>query len=190
MAHVTEQEVHQACERIDEAGNKTTAERVRQELGGRGSYTTIRKHILSWEKDLSTADVPAQPGAFAQTVAESAARLWIVAYRCASIVAAEACTKLEAEAVKAEADRQELGEFNAMLESELESAQMKIEALSARLADAEQKNADFDAALRECKAKNIVLRGQLDVHEDFLRRFEVPTQSSHPEPSGSASSSD
>lgn len=84
---VTEAEVHHACDTIDARGEEPKYEAIREILGGRGSWSTIKKYRSTW---LAREDeVPPVPEAVHAHLKAIGAAVWRTAYPAAAATFAE-----------------------------------------------------------------------------------------------------
>jgi len=78
-AGVTDEEVFVAADTIEASGQTVTIARVRDALGGTGSYTTISRHLEVWRerRDSEKQDeLPAVPGSIEETMVNAVRTIW------------------------------------------------------------------------------------------------------------------
>lgn len=175
---ITEQQVIRAAERLTERGERPTNARIRAELGGEGSYSTINKYMQQWreaqapepEPELSEPE-PREPEVPEELTAKAyklAGELVTAAWRESDVRHAKAIEaerralaaeyeKLELERVKYGAEIDDLDAALVRLEQQGEEAvateQVKAEALREELAKVREQHAATREELARIEAR-------------------------------------
>jgi hypothetical protein len=76
--YITEAESHGAADEVDHDGKKPTPVNVREKIG-RGSYTTIAGHLLSWKPRDQRDELPPVPGGLMSSVSALTVDIWHLA---------------------------------------------------------------------------------------------------------------
>ena len=130
---ITKEQIFQAADELDAAGQNPTLANVRKQVGG-GSFTTISEAMNEWRARKTSQATPMRepaPQAVTEKLAELAGDLWGVALDMANNRLAAEREALEAVRQENEVARQEAAELADQLTAELDEAKARIVALEA-----------------------------------------------------------
>jgi DNA repair exonuclease SbcCD ATPase subunit len=154
---VTEQQVHEACDRLDARGIEPKYEEIRGELGATGSFSTIKKYLKTWTPR-HAPPVPNPPPDLVRESSLALMSLWRAAMR-------EASAAFEAE-------RARLKDEIAQLEAAVEHQDADLETAEQRYLASEQAAADLQAVRQQLETRLIAaenaaaeVRGKLAAYE-------------------------
>lgn len=179
---ITKEQIFQAADELDAAGQNPTLANVRKQVGG-GSFTTISEAMNEWRARKTSQATPMRepaPQAVTEKLAELAGDLWGVALDMANNRLAAEREALEAVRQENEVARQEAAELADQLTAELDEAKARIVALEAaelaakREADAlREKLAAAGERAATAEARAAELRTELDHAHQEARQARV-----------------
>ena len=145
-ARVTIDDVRAAVAGTDP--NQIGAAKVRNLLGGKGSYETIQKHLNVLREELSIASAPVDPTSMPALPSDAAQAMWVAAWSAASVA-----TMRRTEALSAERDAAlllvrtlRLDADDQVLTIDLQAQQLELAAQSLALANSSASAAATSAA--------------------------------------------
>ncbi|MFT3941577.1 DNA-binding protein [Rhodopseudomonas sp.] len=162
-----ESDVHAACDRLNERGERPSIRKVREELNNHGSFTTLTQFIKTWRpRDAQPEPSNPPPPQVLEMARQFADRLWQLAEPIAVQRAEERLVVVTAQLAEAEATLSEVisagdayAAENDLLRNELARMKGEIDESSARefekdkkIVELESTAATLDAALRQAHA--------------------------------------
>jgi hypothetical protein len=160
---VTEAEIHQACDELNDAGREPKYDLVRQRLQNRGSWSTISRYIRTWvpQPIRRDAKLPDVLGSQAAALAET---MWCMALRMSS-------TGLAAERQRFEERSAELRQALQDAEEDLGREQQRNGELGTAIDQLRSRSAELDEQLERAKAEVAELRSQLVAHQRVVKEL-------------------
>ncbi len=177
-AHTPEQ-IHEAADRLAADGQEPNPGNLREALGGKGSFTTITKHLEAWREKRR-----AQPGPVAIEMPESVKEAFAKCWQAVSVEAgkevAAARAKADAEISAAKALHGEALAVVAQVEAEQEAETARADALAEQIeaerlatqaaaTGAAAREAGLTATATELRSQLEALRAELQHAHDAVR---------------------
>ncbi len=177
-AHTPEQ-IHEAADRLAADGQEPNPGNLREALGGKGSFTTITKHLETWREKRR-----AQPGPVAIEMPESVKEAFAKCWQAVSVEAgkevAAARAKADAEISAAKALHGEALAVVAQVEAEQEAETARADALAEQIeaerlatqaaaTGAAAREAGLTATATELRSQLEALRAELQHAHDAVR---------------------
>lgn len=154
---ITREQIFQAAEALQSQGQSPTLAAVRRNLGG-GSFTTISEYMAEWRAQHQAASQPVResaPSAVAEKLTNLGNEIWGSAMELANARLAAEREALEQH--RAEIERRQI-EITEMADQMAE----EIEGLRARLAESENRAAEYDVEVRHLRVQAATWQGEAE----------------------------
>jgi len=180
---ITYDEVVRAAIRLIRDGQNVTKPAIREQLGNRGSHSTIQKHLDAWRETLAASDVEVLPPSMPPELTEHLEAFWNAAV---SLVednlagewerAKQSVETAEAEKQAAFEDRDRWQEYVREKDVELAQRASEIEQVSKRLQDTEERlqtrDQEYQALLDRMDAKDRMMADERTAMQERIELIE------------------
>jgi chromosome segregation ATPase len=181
---ITKEQVFQAAQNLNTAGQNPTLAAVRKALGG-GSYSTITQYMAEWRNANDNEikpDLEPAPDTVTNKIATMAAQIWITALDTANNrYAAEKETMYIAE----EQLRQQLMDATALadeLTTEIEELKKRYDALFKEALEKAKEITQLREALSASEAREAVYKNELKISQEQILKAIAPAPTTAPAP--------
>lgn len=165
MSRITREEVHQAAASLNAKGIKPSIIKVREILG-KGSYSTIGKHLEEWQAPESEAEeAPEVPEALQALLPQ----IWQACYGEAQAILQAQADELKAQLAEAQESLASAQKATDEAESAIEQLQAELDDAQARAGKAETDAIELDRLRLVAEARASELQARAEAAEKALQ---------------------